>query len=108
MPSQVEPDIMRLTRLTCTGVGSSQHALHLTDGVLPAASASLHVWLQLVEPVAQVLVALERQLRQLLGHHQLLQVVLQDDHPDDDKERGSLYTIFLYMFCFVAMVTCYL
>lgn len=68
--------------LTCACVGSSQHALHLVDGVLPAAGAGLHVRLQLLEPVAEVLVTFQRQLGRFPGHHQLLQVVLQDDHPD--------------------------
>lgn len=75
--------------LTWTGVGPSQHALHLADGVLPATSAGLHVRLQLVQPVAEVPVALARQLRQLLGHHQFLQVVLQDDHSDEIRNRGG-------------------
>lgn len=70
------------TRLTWTGVGPSQHALHLADGVLPAAGAGLHVRMQLVQPVTEVLVALVGQLRWFLGHHQFLQVVLQDDHPE--------------------------
>lgn len=85
------------TQLTWTGVDPSQHALHLADGVLPAAGAGLHVRLQLVQPVAEVLVALECQLRRFLGHHQFLQVVLQDDHPDDIKNRrggggGGMFT----------------
>jgi len=48
-----------------------------------------------VQPVAEVLVALQRQLRRLLlGHHQLLQVVLQDDHPDGrgGGGRGVTFT----------------
>lgn len=77
----------RICELTWTGVGPSHHALHLADGVLPAAGAGLHVRLQLVQPVTEVLVALERQLRRFLGHHELLQVVLQDDHPDDVRDR---------------------
>lgn len=73
-----------------------QHASHLADGVLPAAGAGLHVRLQLVQPLAQVLVALVAQLRRLPGHHQLLQVVLQDDHPAGGRRRvtgaGSVLT----------------
>lgn len=61
---------------TWTGVDPSQHALHLGDGVLPAAGAGLHVRLQLVEPVVEVLIALVRQLRLFFGHHQFLQVIL--------------------------------
>lgn len=77
------------TRLTWTGADPSQHALHLADGVLPAAGAGLHVRLQLLQSVAEVLVALVAQLRGFLGHHQFLQVVLQDDHPDVCKKRKS-------------------
>lgn len=73
--------------LTWTGVGPSQHAIHLVDGVLPAAGAGLHVWMQLVQPVTEVLVAIECQLRQLLGHHQLFQIILKNDHPDDIKGK---------------------
>lgn len=74
--------------LTWAGIGPSEHALHLADGVLPAAGAGLHVRLQLVQPVTEVLVTLTGQRRQFLGDHQFLQVVLQDDHPDDIKNRN--------------------
>lgn len=82
------------TQPTWTGVDPSQHALHLGDGVFPAAGAGLHVRLQLVEPVVEVLVALERQLRLFFGHHQFLQVVLEDDHPDE-TETSFQYIVLL-------------
>lgn len=55
--------------------------VHLVDRLLPAAAAGLHVRLQLGQTLADLLVTLESQLRRLVGHHQFLQVVLQDDHP---------------------------
>lgn len=77
------------TVLTGAGVGPSQHAFHLAHGVLPAAGAGLHVRLQLMQALAELLVALAGQLHRLLGHHQLLQVVLQDDHPLPHREEGK-------------------
>lgn len=70
----------RASEPTWCGVGSSQHVLHLVDGLLPAATAGLHVRLQLAQTLADLQVTLVSQLCGLAGHHQLLQVVLQDDH----------------------------
>lgn len=79
--------VFAVALLTWAVVGPSQHALHLVDRVLPATGAGLHVWVELLQPLVQVPVPFQCQLCHVLGHHQFLQIVLQDDHPVHNRGR---------------------
>lgn len=80
---------LRVWPLTWAMGDPAQHAFHLSSHVIPAAGASLHVRLQEVQALTELLVTCTGHLLWLLSNHQLLQLILQND----DSRAGEIQWI---------------
>lgn len=80
---------LRVWPLTWAVGDPAQHALHLSGHVLPAAGASLHVRLQEVQALTELLVTCTCHLLRLLSNHQLLQLIFQNDHPGAGERQRT-------------------